>query len=100
MPVDLDFLRSSSFCVVHARSAQSVNTSSEISTRLPSGENLKLLTSSASVVFCSAAPPLAPTRQSWLVPSFGARNQMLPSGAQRGLVALSAASVRRTVLPP
>ena len=85
---------------MQARSAQSVNTSIDSSTCLPSGENLKLLTSSGSDVAACAAPPFAPTCQSWLTPSFGARKYTLPSGAQRGVVALSVLSVRRTVLPP
>src|SRR5690349_12100734 len=105
MPLALSALRSSSFFLVQARmpcasSPHSLNTSIERRTCLPSGESLKLLTSSAYDVSVCAAPPFAPTRQTCATLSLGARKYTLPSFDQRGLVALSALSVNRTALPP
>src|SRR5688572_12624548 len=105
VPVALSASRASSFFLLQSSAspspAHSGNTSIESSTCWPSGDSLKLLTSSASEVACFASPPFASTCQSWLVPSFGARKYTdAPSDDHCAPDALSASSLSRRGSPP
>src|SRR6185437_6702108 len=95
-PVALTFFRASSFSRVHSSVVQSSNICAENSNDLPSGDSLKLSTSSGRCVTWTGAPSATGADHSWVESSLVARKySVLPSGENVGLFAFNFGSVMR-----
>src|SRR6185437_9654741 len=95
-PVALIFFCASSLSRVHSSVVQSSNICAENSSDLPSGDSLKLSTSSGRRVTCSVVPPATGAFHSW-VESFSVARKysVFPSGENTGLLAFNFRSVTR-----